>query len=84
MCKPMMEEGAGAADYLQIHLIIIRHHGVIGTRSWSFLGALAINQDLPAIVRHLKLVQVKRGKIIHEVTLNLTTKNEDLRAEDIE
>jgi hypothetical protein len=43
-----------------------------------------MNEDLPAIIGHLQLVEIESGEVVHVVILNLTTKNEDLGANNIE
>jgi hypothetical protein len=72
-------------ESLQEHFVVICYDGVIrsGRRKFPLWWRSPItvgDQHLPSVVRHLKLVQVKCCKVIHEVTLNLTPENVDLRS----
>jgi hypothetical protein len=74
---------------LQIYFIVVRNHGMICPGWWHFILRLScsvgvVNQDLPAIVSHLKLIQIKRGEVIHEVAFHLTTEYVDLRTDNVE
>jgi hypothetical protein len=48
-------------------------------RRWIRCG-----KHFPAIIGHLKLVQIERRQVIHEITFDLTAKDENLGPQDVE
>ena len=50
----------------------------------EFLVHSIRNQHLPSICWAGKLVQIESNEIIEEMSVNLTTENEELRPKDIE
>jgi hypothetical protein len=43
-----------------------------------------LKKDFPAVICHLKLIQIKGGEIVHKVTFDLTAKDVNLGAKDVE
>lgn len=69
---------------LQIHFVVVCYHRMVCSGGRYLGRCFAGLQHFPAIVRHLQLVEVKCGKIVHEVTFHLTTKDIYLGAEDVQ
>lgn len=74
----------GASRRLQVELIVVCNDSVVGTSSGDGGRRLRLDQYLPSVVSHLQLVEIERGKIVHEVAFDLATKDVDLGAENVE
>jgi hypothetical protein len=75
--------------HLQIHLVIVCYDRVIRSGWWLFglqliSGFTILDKNLPTVIGHLQLVEIKRREVIHKVSFDLTTENVYFRPNDIQ
>ena len=73
----------------KIQLIAPGDHGVVCSRWWDLAVRRSaidgvLDQDFPPVRRLLKRVEVESYQIVEKVALDLSTKDVDLAAEDVE
>jgi hypothetical protein len=57
---------------------------MICSRSRNLRRWIRRGKHFPAIIGHLQLVQIERRQVIHEVSFDLTAKDENLGPQNVE